>query len=107
MGDTYGQTLLVHLDGRSLPAEVYKQYDLCDLEDQLDEVLSQTGVGKCDGNEFGPEVVTLFLCGPDAEAIFRVVEPILRAYPLCQNSLILIGSASAGSQDREVRLPRL
>jgi hypothetical protein len=43
-----------------------------------------------DGHETGPENTTLFLYGADAEALFRVVEPVLRDYPLCHGARVTI-----------------
>jgi hypothetical protein len=101
------QAVLVYLDGRSLPAEVYQEYDVGGLEDQLRPLLEQTGVGDYDGDEFGPEEVTLFMYGPDAEALFRVIEPALLAYPLCQNARVIIRPGGPRTRGREIRLPRL
>src|SRR5262245_45564362 len=101
------QAVLVYLDGRTLPAEVYQEYDVGGLEDQLRPLLQQTGVGDYDGNEFGPGEVTLFMYGPDAEALFRVIEPVLLAYPLCQNARVIIRPGGPRTRGREIRLPRL
>ncbi|MFF2132048.1 hypothetical protein ACFVW1_43230 [Streptomyces olivochromogenes] len=38
-------------------------------------------VGEVDGNEFGGGEVVIFAYGPDAEALYRVMEPGLRALP--------------------------
>jgi Domain of unknown function (DUF5076) len=74
---------------------------------QLRPLLEQTGVGDYDGDEFGPEEVTLFMYGPDAEALFRVIEPALLAYPLCQNARVIIRPGGPRTRGREIRLPRL
>ena len=106
MEETDEQAVLVYLDGQTLPDEVYAEYDVGGLEDQLRPLLEQTGVGIYDGDEFGPKEVTLFMYGPDAEALFRVIEPCLLAYPLCQNARVLIRPGEPGTLGREIRLPR-
>jgi hypothetical protein len=103
MGNGTKQAVLVHLDATGLSDEVYRRYDVTDLEDQLEEAIQQAEVGEYDGNEFGPGRVTLFMYGPDAEALFRVVEPILRDYALCRNALIEIDTGDAPV--RKVCLP--
>jgi Protein of unknown function (DUF3313) len=49
-------------------------------------------VGELDGHEFevGSPTVTIFLYGADAEALFQAIEPVLRAYPLCQRARVTI-----------------
>jgi hypothetical protein len=98
------QAVLVYLDGKGLSDEVYKQYDVAGLEDQLVEAIEQAGVGEYDGDEFGPGEVTLFMYGPDAEALYRVVEPVLREYPLSQNARVLIRPGGPEVAGRVVRL---
>jgi hypothetical protein len=57
-------------------------WDVFDVEDQLMEAIGKTGVGEFDGNLIGPGQVELYAYGPDADALFQVMEPILRAVPL-------------------------
>jgi tetratricopeptide (TPR) repeat protein len=96
--------VLIQLDGRTLPDEVYQQYDLGTLEDQLAEIVETQGVGEYDGNEFGPETTTLFLYGHDAEALFKAIERAVRAYPLCQNARVTIRQGPPGTPERELIL---
>ncbi|WRZ87996.1 hypothetical protein OHB54_02310 [Streptomyces sp. NBC_01007] len=44
----------------------------------LTEAIGQADVGEFDGNEFGGGEVVLFAYGPDADALFAVMEPILQ-----------------------------
>jgi hypothetical protein len=100
------QAVLVYLEGTGLPDTVYEQYDVASLEDQLVEAIENAGVGEFDGNEFGPGEVTLFMYGPDAEALYRAVEPVLRAYPLCGGARVMVRPGGPEIAGREVRLPR-
>lgn len=91
--------VLIDLDGRSLAPGVYEECDLASLERRLEVAIRRDAVGELDGHESGPEATTIFLYGPDAEELFRVVEPILRDYPLCQRARIRIRQ---GSNEREL-----
>ncbi|MFD8636533.1 ATP-binding protein [Streptomyces sp. NPDC059533] len=48
---------------------------------QLTEAIEQAGAGGLDGHEFGGGEVVLFAYGPDADALFAVMAPILRDLP--------------------------
>jgi hypothetical protein len=104
MGSANNQAVLVFLDGQNLPEEVYKEYDVSTLEDQLIEIIESQSLGEYDGNEFGPEGVVLYMYTSDAENMFSAIERILRAYPLCQNARVIIRKDGPGSQQREVLL---
>jgi len=98
------QAVLVHLDGASLPSEVYAEYDLSTLEDQLIDAISEQSLGEFDGNEIGGGGAVLYMYGPDAERLFRGIESVLRAYPLCRNARVVIRAGEPGAPEREVHL---
>ncbi|MFF3950998.1 hypothetical protein ACFYYN_40285 [Streptomyces sp. NPDC001902] len=50
-------------------------------ERSMGAAVEAAGVGEVDGNEFGGGEVVIFACGPDAEALYQVMEPGLRALP--------------------------
>jgi tetratricopeptide (TPR) repeat protein len=83
-------TVLIELDGRTLPDAVYRNYDLKTIEDQLLAIVEEEALGELDGHEFGPETTTIFLYGADAEAVFHAVEPALRNSPLCDGARVTI-----------------
>lgn len=101
------ECVLVHLDGTSLPDDVYEQCDVMTLSEQLGEALEQKGLGEYDGDERGPTETILFMYGPDAERMFSGIEAALRAYPLCQNARVVIRRGGPGAPERELRLPRV
>jgi tetratricopeptide (TPR) repeat protein len=78
--------VIITLDGRGLADEVYRTCDLATLESRLETRLEQEGGGELDGHEHGPETTRIFLYGPDARALFDVIAPVLRDYPLCQGA---------------------
>ena len=100
------QAVLVHLDGSSLPAEVCEQNDIATIEDRIIAALAGKGLGEYDGNEIGIGTgeATLYLYGPDAEALFALVEPVLAGYPLCRNARVVIRKGGPGASQREIRL---
>ncbi|MFB6427887.1 hypothetical protein ACFCXC_31845 [Streptomyces microflavus] len=44
----------------------------------LAEVIERVGVGELDGHDFGGGEVVLFASGPDADALFATMSPVLR-----------------------------
>lgn len=59
-----------------------EQHAVYRLSDQLEEAINFHDAGEFDGDEFGDGQCTLFMYGPDADALFAAVEPLLRASPL-------------------------
>ncbi|MGW3323659.1 hypothetical protein [Streptomyces virginiae] len=60
-----------------------------DAERSLQAAVSAAGVGEVDGNEFGEGEVVIFSYGPDADALYRVMEPGLRALPFRPAHVVL------------------
>lgn len=52
-----------------------------DAEEAVAVAVEEAGVGEVDGNEFGGGEVVLYAYGPDAQALFKVMEPALRGLP--------------------------
>jgi hypothetical protein len=61
-------------------------WDVFEVEDRLIEAIEKEGVGEFDGNLLGPGSVELYAYGPDADALFEVMDPILRSVPLKKGS---------------------
>lgn len=55
------------------------------------------GVGEVDGNEFGGGEVLLFAYGPDADALYRVMEPGLRGLPF-RPAYVILRYGEAGDE---------
>ena len=76
-----------------------------ELSDRLEKAIEDAGVGELDGDEFGEGECVLFLYGPDADALFAVVEPLLRASPHARGGFVLKQYGEPGDPDtREVRV---
>ena len=98
------EAVLIYLDGTGLPDQIYQEYDLSTLEDQLIDAIGAEHAGEFDGNEIGPDGATLFAYGQDADHLFSVIEPVLRDYPLCQNARVVIRKGGPGATQTEVRI---
>ena len=51
---------------------------LMKLEQRIEQSIKKAGVGEFDGDEFGDGECVWYMYGPDAEALYRAVEPIVR-----------------------------
>lgn len=50
-----------------------------DLESHLESAIKLAAVGDYDGNDIGLDgQVTMYMYGPDADALFKIVEPIIK-----------------------------
>ena len=100
------QAVLIHLDAKTLPDEVYANYDLEHLEQRLAYAIRDAAVGEYDSNEYSFDEVVLYMYGPDAEAMYHVIEPIVQDYPLCRNARVVIRPGGSEVKGREFRIPR-
>lgn len=60
-----------------------------EAERSMGAAVAAAGVGEVDGNEFGGGEVVIFAYGPDADALYRVMEPDLRALPFRPAHVVL------------------
>jgi hypothetical protein len=97
------QSVAVYLDGVSLPDDVYANLDFGVTVDQL---TSAAGEGSFHGFWQGAEETGLFFFGPDAEAVWSRLEPVLSAMPIGQNARVVVRPARDAARHRTVRLPR-
>ena len=63
--------------------------DLDDLEERLMQTIEESMVGEFDGIGRGMGVLEIYMYGPDAEALWAVVEPILRSFPANPGSFVV------------------
>jgi hypothetical protein len=96
----------VYLDGATLPDEVYQQCGLDDLNERLTAALSADGAGEVRGFWSGAEEVAVYVYGADAKKAYAAVEPVLRAYALCQNSRVVFRNLPAGVELKTIEFPR-
>ncbi|MFF4355184.1 hypothetical protein [Streptomyces sp. NPDC001530] len=76
-----------------LAAEGFGDADQRKLVYQAEQALAaattETGVGEVDGNEFGGGKAVVYAYGPDADALFKVMEPTLRSLPFRPAHVVL------------------
>jgi hypothetical protein len=74
------EAVIAHLKlsnlGFGTPAE---RQQLMSLEPRLEQTIRDAHAGVFDGNEFGGGECVFYMYGPDAEVLYRAVEPIIRA----------------------------
>ena len=65
---------------------------LLDVEDHIEAALTAAGVGEFDGNEIAVDLSegSLYMYGPDAEALFAVVRPILAGATCLRNTRVTL-----------------
>lgn len=76
----------VHLDGTTLPAEVYADNDVNELLDRLHERVQ--GHGALQSFWEGPHDTSVYVYGPSAQAIVDAVAPLLADHPLGANARV-------------------
>ena len=76
-----------------------------ELSDLLKTAIETKNAGEFDGDEFGDGQCTLFMYGPNADALFQAVEPILRDSPLSFGGHAIKRYGEASDADaKEVRV---
>jgi len=55
---------------------------ITELEQALQAAIEASGTGEFDGDEFGGGECLLYLYGPDADALFAAIEPVLVRSPV-------------------------
>jgi hypothetical protein len=62
---------------------------IADLAAMLHPAIDDHGVGEFDGQESGGGRCIFYMYGPDADRLFGVVEPILKAAPLARGGFAI------------------
>lgn len=92
------EAVLIHIDSVDLPDEFLQ------LNERPYEEVERSGDGEFDGNEIGEGSATLFAYGPDADRLFRAMEPTLRSFPVCRDARVVIRHGGPGSPQTELKL---
>jgi hypothetical protein len=91
------EAVLIYLEG--------EDFDIMEtLSDKLTEAIEACGLGMFDGNEIGGNETVLFMYAPDAEVLFKHIEPILRDDEFCRGAKAIIRWGGPGAPQREVIL---
>lgn len=72
------------------------------LEERLEEAVKDARAGELDGDEFGEGECVVFLYGPDAEALWKAVMPVLEKEPFPKGSFAIkrFGGPDCGQEER-------
>jgi hypothetical protein len=94
---------------------VYFEYGSTDLsrlfsvEETLERVIADAGVGEFDGNEIATDGSdgTLFMYGPDADALFTAIRPTLEAVPFMSGARVVLryGPPGADAAEQTLTIP--
>ena len=75
------------------------------LSDRLEARILEAKVGEFDGDEFGEGECTLYMYGPDADALFSAIEGELRTSPLSRGAWVIKRYGAADdSTAKQIRL---
>jgi hypothetical protein len=95
--------------------EIYFEYGSTNFQhvyalgDQIQVVLADAKVGEYDGHSLPSDGSdgTYFIFGPDAEAIFQAIQPVLQASPLMHGATVTLHYGPRGwrTPKRVVKLP--
>ena len=95
--------------------EVYFSYGstnfqhLYALEDLVRHAITDAAVGQYEGHDLATDGSdgTFYMYGPDAEAIFRVIDPVLTASPLMRGATVTLWFGNRGwrTPKRVIQLP--
>jgi hypothetical protein len=96
------QCVAVFLDGIGLPDEVYANLD---FDAVLEELGKAAGDKSFRGTWQGSQETGLFFFGPDADAMFARMEPVLRRLPIGQNARVVVRHGKQSFEPREIRMP--
>jgi len=77
---------------------------LNEIEDNLIDAIDSAGVGEFDGNEIGPNGSILYMYGPNADELMRVVVPVLRRLGLPSGCSMSIRYGEPGAPETVVML---
>ena len=104
-GDDVQDLLLVlRLSNRQMGTNQERQ-EIEAFADELEAAVTAAGAGEYDGDELGGGECTLFFCGPDVDALQRVLAPLAKRSPLCRGGyFVRLVPGADGAMERQ-RLP--
>jgi hypothetical protein len=94
--------VIVHFDYGSTDLD-----PLFELENELEEAIAAAGVGEYDGNEVAVNGTDgfMYMYGPDADALFGVIRPILTRTNTVRNAVATLRYGPAADDVRRVEVP--
>ncbi len=99
------ERITIWLDGITLPDEVYELFSTDELVDQIIAAMAFDPVAEIRGSWQGPSETSIYIHCADAEALYRVLEPLLLSNPSCQNARVIVRDGNPALGPQEIRLP--
>ena len=99
------QAVMVHLEltGGSFGSEDEVE-EIRLLGDDCEELVREQRAGAFEGEEFGDAECVLYFAGPDAEQIWHVISPIVRASRLARGGHVVQRFGAPGSREARVAI---
>ena len=88
-------------DGWGDPGD-FRDLDL--LEDRLMQAIEESGAGEFDGNARGLGFLDFYAYGPSADALFGVIEPVIRSFPARPGSYAVKRYGEPGAPEVRIEL---
>jgi hypothetical protein len=101
------QALVIKLKLQTQLGSPQERTRIFDLEDSLQHAIEELGVGEFDGDEFGDAECSLYLYGSDANRLFEVAYPILRAFSPQRTSFVIKRFGPPGAPEQRISLDAL
>lgn len=102
------QTVLLklHLVGGEF-GDKEERDEIFEFKEVLDDALGDDETGYVDGWDFGQSSCTIYIYGPDAEAAYATIEPIIKSYRhlIGGGSTVLLWHGPARRGTRETEIP--
>ena len=100
-GKPVEHAVLLHfrLDGEGPTPDEMTRYH--GLQDELSAAIAAEGAGDVDGDEWGGGECVVYTYGPDAERLWKAMEPVLAKYPFPAGSFAVkrFGGPSEGREE--------
>jgi len=77
---------------------------LNEIEDPIIDAIARFGVGEFDGNAIGPDGAVLYTYGPDADALWQVVDAAIRREALGPGSYAVKRYGRPGASEVRIEL---
>jgi hypothetical protein len=75
------------------------------LERALSAAIAQSETGEFDGNEVGGGEVVLYMYGPDADALYSAIAPVVRAAEVAADGVVIRRYGPPQEGIREIKTP--
>lgn len=72
------------------------------IQEQMERAIEDAGAGELDGDEWGEGVCTIYCYGPNADALWDAVAPVLEKTPIRKGSYAIkrYGGPGSGREER-------